>query len=148
MNRIKFVAAALAALLIGGTSANAACKMSQIANKNWIMSATDTGGVTRVLLYCKFRTSGAGTVALTPNGCAVHYGTSADFTTGIPFNLVSATITQNPTDTCTFDLDMALVAPATNTLKARLVMESGKTSLTGSWLSNFTSYGSISLMRQ
>lgn len=149
MNRTKtLIAATLAALLVGGTSAHAACKMAQVANKTWVMSATDTGAVSRLLLYCKFTTSAAGTASLTPNGCVVYNGVAADFSAPVPFDLVSASLTQIPGSVCAFDLDMALVAPAAQTLKARLIMESGKTTATGNWLSNFSSYGAISLMRQ
>ena len=149
MSRTRtLVAATLAALLVGGTSAHAGCKLAQLANKKWIMTATDTGAVSKVLIYCKLITSAAGTVAYTPNGCVAYNGASPDYSTPFNFDLISATLTQNPHESCVFDLDVALFAPAAQTLKARLVMESGKTSAAGTWLSNFSSYGTITISRQ
>ena len=146
MNRMKLFAAALAALAIGGTSADAACKMANVSNRSLIMSATDVS-VAKNLIYCKFTTSAAGTVALTPNGCSVYSGIATNFQTPVPIDLVSVAITQESPGGCVFNLDVALVNPAT-IMKARLVLDSGKTIATGSWVSNFGDFGTASIVRQ
>lgn len=147
MNRMKLCAAALAAILIGGSSADAACKMAQVGNRTWTMSATDSTA-NKNLIYCKFTTSAAGTVPLTPNGCTVYSGAATNFLTPFPIDLISVAITQETAGGCVFNLDMGLVAPAAQNLKARLVMGSGKSAATGSWVSNFGSFGTASITRQ
>ena len=148
MNLMKLFAAALAALAIGGTSAEAGCKFANISNKTWMINATDISGVHRALIYCKFTTPAAGTVPFRPNGCVIYDGATSNFGAPVPINLISASFTQVPGEDCAFDLSMVLVNPAAQALTARIVMESGKTMGTGSWMSNFSAFGTISIMRQ
>lgn len=146
MNRFKTSAAALAVLLIGGTSAQAACQMSTVGNKDWIMSATDVGTVHKYLMYCGFKASAAGTISLTPSGCAINTASDPDFQTPARIDLVSGSFTKVAGKLCAFDLTLSFGAPFT--MNARIVFETGKSTASGNWVSTFGSYGSVTLARQ
>lgn len=146
MNRIKTAATALAALVISMGTANAACSLATVSNKTWVMSATDVAPANKFLLYCGFKTSAAGTIALTPGGCAANRGTDVNFQTPMRYDLVSGSLTQVFGKLCAFD--MTLNFEGGGTVTSRLVLESGKSTGTGSWLSNFASYGTLTIARQ
>jgi hypothetical protein len=146
MNRLKTPAAALAALLIGGTAAQAACPLTAVSNKSWALSVTDSGP-NRYMLYCGFKTSAAGTFGLTPNACAGYKaGAITNFTTPANLDLVSGNMVAVPGKACGFDLTLTFVGGATIT--ARLLMASGKSTASGSWVSTFSGYGPATLARQ
>lgn len=147
MTRMKLIATTLAALLIGGTAAEAACKPSHVANRKFVISATDTSDVNKYFLYCGFTTSAAGTVSMTPSGCLVSRGSDAGFGTASPIDIYSGSFAQLPGGICVFDVNLSFgtVGP---TMTGRIVFESGKTTATGSWVSTFGSWGTMSMMRQ
>jgi hypothetical protein len=146
MNRMKIAAIALATLAIGATSAQAGCKFSQISGKTFAMSATATADTTKYLFLCQFTTSAAGTVALTPEGCKLNYGTDTDFSAPAPVNIYSGALTQLP-GSCFFDVNLRLIAAAGPTITGRVAF-AGKSMATGNWVSSFGASGTVSIMKQ
>lgn len=146
MNRIKITAIALATLAIGATSAEASCKFSQISGKTFAMSATATADTTKYLFLCQFTTSAAGTVALTPEGCKLTYGTDADFSAPTPVNIYSGSLTQLP-GSCFFDVNLRFATPVGPTMTGRVAF-AGKSMATGNWVSSFGASGTMSIMKQ
>lgn len=147
MTRTKIITAALAVLAIGATAAEAGCKPNQVASKTFVMSATDSGDVNKYFFMCGFTTSAAGTVSLAPAACKLSRGTDPDFTAPLPIDIFSGTLTQLPGGVCAFDVKLTLVAAAGPTMTGRVIF-AGKTVATGSWVSSFNSWGSMSIMKQ
>lgn len=146
MNRIKAAAIAIVAIAIGATSAEAGCKFSQVAGKTFAMSATATGDATKYLFFCQFTTSAAGTVAQTPAGCKLSYGTDVDFSAPSPVNIYSASFTQLA-DGCFFDVNLRLLGVAGPTMSGRVAF-AGKNMATGNWVSSFGGSGTMAIMKQ
>lgn len=144
MRKLKVFVSALAVTLACSTMAQAACKQSHINNKTWKISAYEAKN--GLSIFCTFRTSGSGSIASTPGGCDNSTIASGDLSTAAPFDILSGSVTAVPGQSCTFDA--ALNLANSNVLKARVVMESGKTVANGNFVLTGGQGGPISMMRQ
>ena len=136
----------IAACIAIPSVAEAACTKANFANKIWKLSAQELStSPHNILFFCQFKTSAAGTIALTPNGCQDYrIGGDTDFSNPDPYDIDSGTITF--VSGCTFDITMSL---AGGTIwKSRVVLDSGKTTAAGSFFVDWGGGGSVTLLRQ
>ncbi len=153
MKKLAVLACLLAATLSNSMAARAACTQANINNKSWKLTAQDTEGT---LIFCSFRTSGAGTIAGNPTGCEYHtVNTDTDFSTPGALAIFDGSIAMVPDDKCTYALTMRLDVSGDAILKALVALESGKTIANGSFLLSSSDGGSraigggpISMMKQ
>lgn len=145
------LAAAVLALAMTGTAAQAACKQSHINNRTWSLTAhlDASGSDAAALILCTFKTSGNGSVAATPNGCEVTLGSSTDFTSPTIYTIEAGSqIVATNGQKCTFDATINLkTGETTSVMVAKLAMESGKTIAAGNFLMGGRS-GTVAVLRQ
>ena len=147
MGRMKLAATGLA-LVMTGTAAQAACNKSHGNNKTWKLTAHEV--TEKALIFCTFRTSGNGAIAVAADGCEVtEIGPGASFATPTKYNIEAGSqIVATPGQKCTFDATVNLKAgDVTTAMTARLVMESGKTMAAGNFLMG-EGCGTVSVLRQ
>lgn len=153
MKKMAILASVLVATLSSSAIAQAACTQAHMNNKSWKLTAQDAHGT---LIFCSFRASGAGTIAGNPTGCEYHtVGADADFGSRGTLAIFDGSIAMVPDDKCTYALTMTLDVTGDSTLKALLVLESGKTIANGNFLLSSSDGGGraigggpISMMRQ
>lgn len=134
-------------LMITGTAAQAACNQAHINNKTWKLTAHEV--TENLLIFCTFKTSSGGSIAVAPDGCEVTKIPVADFSSPTKFNIeASSQIVATPGQKCTFDATINLKSGETPAvITARLVMESGKTIASGNFLMG-DGGGTVSVLRQ
>lgn len=155
MKKLTVVAASLIATFACTTLAQAGCNSAHIKNKAWKVTAHEaTSGD---LIYCQFRTSGTGTIAGNPMGCKYsRIGTNTDFNNMTTLALTEGAVAAVPGNSCTYDATLKL-GDGSTVLKARVVLEAGKTIANGNFLLSTVGQGAvmtaagggtISMMRQ
>ena len=147
MSMMKLTAAVLA-LAVTGTAANAACNQSHINKKTWNLTAHEATANT--LIFCTFKTSANGSIAASSDACEVStIGVATDFDAPVKNSIEAGSqIVATPGQKCTFDAIINLEANDVPTvMKARLVMESGKTIASGNFLMG-AGGGTVSVLRQ
>lgn len=153
MRRLTILASALAIVWASSAIAQAGCKQAHVNNRSWKLTLQDEGGA---LIYCKFQTSRTGTITGNPTGCEYSsVGGDADFNSPRSLAIFEGSITMVPDDQCTYDLTLRIDNAGTSVLKARMVLEAGKTIANGNYLHSSNegagrpiSGGTISMMRQ
>lgn len=154
MRKLTVLASVLAAGLASSTVAQAACTQAHMNNKYWKLTAYDK--VLKVLTYCKFRTSAAGTIDGNATGCQQNtIGVDADFSAPDLLTIINGEIKMRPNDNCTYDLTLTLGATGDSLLRGQVVLESGKSIANGGYLMSISAGGlviktggTISLMKQ
>ena len=145
------LATAIVALAITGTAAEAACNQSHINNRTWKLTAhlDAKDPAPAALIFCSFKTKGNGSVAVTTDACEVTAVPSADFASPTKYNIeAGSSIVATDGQKCTFDATINLkTGETTSVMRARLVMESGKTIAAGNFLMG-DSGGTVAVLRQ
>lgn len=147
MGMTKLTAAVLA-LAMTGTAAQAACNQSHINNRTWKLTAFEV--TTKAMIFCTFKTSGNGTIAATNNACDVTSPPATDFGSPVKYSIeANSQIVAKQGEKCTFDATINLSSGGTpSILTARLVMESGKTIASGNFIMGESGGGTVSVLRQ
>lgn len=153
MKKMLVLASVVAATFVGSAVAQAGCTQAHMNNKSWVVTMYDVQGS---LWYCKFRTSGAGTIAGNATGCRMNETEmDTDFSNSGPIELFDGTIALVPGKSCTYEATIRLLSTGALVIKGRVVFETGKTIANGGYLMSFNigawapvGGGTISMMRQ
>jgi len=149
--KLMKLATAIVALAITGTAAEAACNQSHINNRTWKLTAhlDAKDPAPAALIFCSFKTKGNnGNVVAATEGCEVTALPSADFASPIKYDIEAGSSIVATDQKCTFDATINLKAgETTSVMRARLVMESGKTIAAGNFLMG-DSGGTVAVLRQ
>lgn len=154
MKKLTVLASVLFATLASVTLAQAACTKAHMNNRSWSVTAHDA--ISGKLISCKFRTSGAGSIAGNATGREYStIGVNTDFSTPTALAIFEGSISGVPGDSCAYNATLKL-GNGSSVLNARVVLESGKTIANGNFLLSTVAGevvtpaggGTISMMRQ
>lgn len=133
-----------AASVVTASSAWAACSLSDVAGKTWMVSATEI--TSNTLFFCKMTVTGSATVTSLNNGCSDFPVGDTNFNSPTRYDVKSGSIKLISTSDCIYEATLKL-GNGSNVAIGRFVLDSGKSVGVGNFMVSWGGGGSFNLVK-